>query len=87
MMVVGFFGCFGAMRESQCLLASVNGNMQTKSDLFFYVCIVNSQLLYFLFVPQFFACLLIIFGAEIVAGVFGFINKEQVSYLDIAVVI
>ncbi|CAL8340302.1 unnamed protein product [Lota lota] len=48
MMVVGFFGCFGAMRESQCLLAS------------------------------FFACLLIIFGAEVVAGVFGFLNKEQI---------
>lgn len=48
MMVVGFFGCFGAVRESQCLLAS------------------------------FFACLLIIFGAEIAAGVFGFINKEQI---------
>lgn len=29
---------------------------------------------------QFFACLLIIFGAEIVAGVFGFMNKEQVLY-------
>lgn len=28
--------------------------------------------------PQFFACLLIIFGAEIAAGVFGFLNKEQV---------
>lgn len=27
---------------------------------------------------QFFACLLIIFGAEITAGVFGFMNKEQV---------
>ncbi|KAM7402462.1 hypothetical protein PAMP_017704 [Pampus punctatissimus] len=48
MMVVGFFGCFGAVRESQCLLAS------------------------------FFACLLIIFGAEIAAGVFGFMNKEQI---------
>ncbi|XP_018517362.1 tetraspanin-2a [Lates calcarifer] len=48
MMIVGFFGCFGAVRESQCLLAS------------------------------FFACLLIIFGAEIAAGVFGFINKEQI---------
>lgn len=48
MMIVGFFGCFGAVRESQCLLAS------------------------------FFACLLVIFGAEIAAGVFGFINKEQI---------
>ncbi|XP_068451111.1 tetraspanin-2a [Clinocottus analis] len=48
MMIVGFFGCFGAVRESQCLLAS------------------------------FFACLLIIFGAEIAAGVFGFLNKEQI---------
>ncbi|XP_029358743.1 tetraspanin-2a [Echeneis naucrates] len=48
MMIVGFFGCFGAVRESQCLLAS------------------------------FFACLMIIFGAEIAAGVFGFINKEKI---------
>ncbi|KAF0034601.1 tetraspanin-2a [Scophthalmus maximus] len=48
MMIVGFFGCFGAVRESQCLLAS------------------------------FFSCLLIIFGAEIAAGVFGFLNKEQI---------
>ncbi|KAM8914930.1 tetraspanin-2a [Spinachia spinachia] len=48
MMIVGFFGCFGAVRESQCLLAS------------------------------FFACLIIIFGAEIAAGVFGFVNKEQI---------
>ncbi|XP_034021897.1 tetraspanin-2a [Thalassophryne amazonica] len=48
MMLVGFFGCFGAVRESQCLLVS------------------------------FFVCLVIIFGAEIAAGVFGFINKEQI---------
>ncbi|XP_054640753.1 tetraspanin-2a [Dunckerocampus dactyliophorus] len=48
MMLVGFFGCFGAVRESQCLLAS------------------------------FFACLLIVFAAEIAAGVFGFINKQQI---------
>lgn len=32
---------------------------------------------------QFFACLLIIFGAEIAAGVFGFINKEQVQHSSI----
>lgn len=47
-MVVGFFGCCGAVRESQCLLGS------------------------------FFACLLIIFGAEVAAGVFGFLNKDKI---------
>ncbi|XP_007253406.2 tetraspanin-2a isoform X1 [Astyanax mexicanus] len=48
MMLVGFFGCCGAVRESQCLLGS------------------------------FFACLLVIFGAEVAAGVFGFLMKEKV---------
>ncbi|XP_051985900.1 CD81 antigen-like [Xyrauchen texanus] len=48
MMLVGFLGCFGAVRESQCLLGS------------------------------FFACLLVIFGAEIAAGVFGFWNKDKI---------
>ncbi|XP_053339042.1 tetraspanin-2 [Clarias gariepinus] len=47
-MLVGFFGCCGAVRESQCLLGS------------------------------FFACLLIIFAAEVAAGVFGFLNKETI---------
>ncbi|KAM7411819.1 hypothetical protein PAMA_021681 [Pampus argenteus] len=47
-MMVGFFGCCGAVRESQCLLGS------------------------------FFACLLIIFGAEVAAGVFGFLNKDKI---------
>ncbi|CAM9220825.1 unnamed protein product [Lampetra planeri] len=47
-MFVGFFGCCGAVRESQCLLGS------------------------------FFACLLIIFGAEVAAGVFGFLNKDKI---------
>ncbi|KAA8591008.1 hypothetical protein FQN60_001951 [Etheostoma spectabile] len=47
-MLVGFFGCCGAVRESQCLLGS------------------------------FFACLLIIFGAEVAAGVFGFLNKDKI---------
>ncbi|XP_067089207.1 tetraspanin-2a [Osmerus mordax] len=48
MTVVGFIGCFGAIRESQCLLG------------------------------LFFACLLVIFGAEVAAGVFGFLNKEKI---------
>ncbi|KAJ8373111.1 hypothetical protein AAFF_G00271160 [Aldrovandia affinis] len=48
MMLVGFFGCCGAVRESQCLLGS------------------------------FFACLLVIFGAEVAAGVFGFLNKDKI---------
>ncbi|XP_017270458.1 tetraspanin-2 [Kryptolebias marmoratus] len=47
-MLVGFFGCCGAVRESQCLLAS------------------------------FFACLLIIFGSEVAAGVFAFLNKDKI---------
>ncbi|XP_024282311.1 tetraspanin-2a [Oncorhynchus tshawytscha] len=48
MMLVGFFGCCGAVKESQCLLAS------------------------------FFACLLVIFGAEVSAGVFGFMSKDKI---------
>ncbi|XP_029580209.1 tetraspanin-2-like [Salmo trutta] len=47
-MLLGFFGCCGAVRESQCLVGS------------------------------FFACLLIIFGAEVAAGVFGFLNKDKI---------
>ncbi|TVK90482.1 CD81 antigen [Bagarius yarrelli] len=47
MMLVGFFGCCGAVRESQCLLG------------------------------LFFSCLLIVFGAKVAAGVFGFLNKDR----------
>ncbi|XP_070601795.1 tetraspanin-2 isoform X2 [Erythrolamprus reginae] len=47
MMAVGFFGCCGAARESQCLLGA------------------------------FFSCLLVIFAAEIAAGVFAFLGKEM----------
>uniref|UniRef100_A0A8D0GW13 Tetraspanin n=1 Tax=Sphenodon punctatus TaxID=8508 RepID=A0A8D0GW13_SPHPU len=46
MMTVGFFGCCGAARESQCLLGA------------------------------FFTCLLVIFAAEVTAGVFAFIGKN-----------
>ncbi|XP_030417666.1 tetraspanin-2 isoform X1 [Gopherus evgoodei] len=46
MTTVGFFGCCGAVRESQCLLGA------------------------------FFACLLVIFAAEVTAGVFAFIGKK-----------
>uniref|UniRef100_A0A452HDD9 Uncharacterized protein n=1 Tax=Gopherus agassizii TaxID=38772 RepID=A0A452HDD9_9SAUR len=49
MTTVGFFGCCGAVRESQCLLGA------------------------------FFACLLVIFAAEVTAGVFAFIGKKVVS--------
>ncbi|XP_051946895.1 tetraspanin-2-like [Xyrauchen texanus] len=48
-MLVGFFGCCGAIRESQCLLG------------------------------LFFASLLIIFGSEVAAGVFGFLNKDKIT--------
>ncbi|XP_048682845.2 tetraspanin-2 isoform X2 [Caretta caretta] len=46
MVTVGFFGCCGAVRESQYLLGA------------------------------FFACLLVIFAAEVTAGVFAFIGKK-----------
>ncbi len=32
MMLVGFFGCFGAVRESQCLLGSVGKNYATVNE-------------------------------------------------------
>ncbi|XP_062283415.1 tetraspanin-2-like isoform X1 [Scomber scombrus] len=81
-MLVGFFGCCGAVRESQCLLGSVSTNVyEHKSKklkctykLYKYcVYTVNCVLLF-----QFFACLLIIFGAEVAAGVFGFLNKDKI---------
>ncbi|XP_005988529.1 tetraspanin-2 [Latimeria chalumnae] len=48
MTLVGFFGCCGAVRESQCLLG------------------------------LFFISLLVIFAAEVTAGVFGFLNRETI---------
>uniref|UniRef100_A0A8C5LLP6 Tetraspanin n=1 Tax=Leptobrachium leishanense TaxID=445787 RepID=A0A8C5LLP6_9ANUR len=47
MMIIGFFGCCGAARESQCLLGA------------------------------FFACLLVIFAAEVTTGVFAFLGKSE----------
>ncbi|XP_037373280.1 CD81 antigen [Talpa occidentalis] len=49
MMFVGFLGCYGAIQESQCLLAT------------------------------FFACLVILFACEVAAGIWGFVNKDQIA--------
>lgn len=49
MMVVGFLGCYGAIQEAQCLLAT------------------------------FFACLVILFACEVAAGIWGFVNKNQIA--------
>lgn len=79
-MLVGFFGCCGAVRESQCLLGSVS----TNSYWTMYTARARTEVEYklivicVLFCFQFFACLLIIFGAEVAAGVFGFLNKDKV---------
>lgn len=75
-MLVGFFGCCGAVKESQCLLGSVSRNRTRRLDGVGEMCEI--QLALFFFSPQFFACLLIIFGAEVAAGVFGFLNKDKV---------
>lgn len=32
-----------------------------------------------LFSPQFFTCLVILFACEVAAGIWGFVNKDQVS--------
>ncbi|KAF5909308.1 beta-nerve growth factor, partial [Clarias magur] len=48
MMIVGFFGCCGAVKESKCLLA------------------------------LFFSSLLIILGAEVAAGIFGYLKKDEI---------
>lgn len=84
-MLVGFFGCCGAVRESQCLLGSVSTNARTEMLIMFssswkstYIRTYFSQVPY---IFQFFACLLIIFGAEVAAGVFGFLNKDKVHLL------
>ncbi|XP_071993802.1 tetraspanin-2 [Engystomops pustulosus] len=47
MMLIGFFGCCGAARESQCLLGA------------------------------FFVCLLVIFAAEVTAGVIAFLGRQE----------
>lgn len=82
-MLVGFFGCCGAVRESQCLLGSVSTNAYTgtfnKTDHSWKH--VKKQKFISPICFQFFACLLIIFGAEVAAGVFGFLNKDKVHLL------
>lgn len=104
-MLVGFFGCCGAVRESQCLLGSVSTNtykfksikgtsafvpkispqkwqlLENKINRITFLLFrhTDSELGFGFF--QFFACLLIIFGAEVAAGVFGFLNKDKVDLL------
>ncbi|XP_061760472.1 tetraspanin-2 isoform X1 [Nerophis ophidion] len=75
-MLVGFFGCCGAVRESQCLLASVSPNRTSDlKSINSKNCDGQSSSMDLF---QFFACLLIIFGAEVAAGVFGFLNKDKI---------
>ncbi|XP_055366560.1 tetraspanin-2-like isoform X1 [Betta splendens] len=74
-MLVGFFGCCGAVRESQCLLGSVRRHAPSFTAFSPHHEGLHSPSPFF---PQFFACLLIIFGAEVAAGVFGFLNKDKI---------
>lgn len=50
MMIVGFFGCFGAVRESQCLLASVGQTAGILRKKCFYTkCEPNSSEFHMIF--------------------------------------
>lgn len=42
-------------------------------------CYTGSFHVVLLFLPQFFACLVILFACEVAAGIWGFMNRDQVS--------
>nr|XP_014968843.1 CD81 antigen isoform X2 [Macaca mulatta]XP_045228306.1 CD81 antigen isoform X2 [Macaca fascicularis] len=67
MMFVGFLGCYGAIQESQCLLGTVPSH-----SLPSFLPLATAWL-------QFFTCLVILFACEVAAGIWGFVNKDQIA--------
>lgn len=64
-----------------CVLSWITGVVWADS---YSICNLFTSSVYLLIYVdffQFFACLLIVFGAEVAAGVFGFLNKEKVCLL------
>ncbi|KAM5248936.1 CD81 antigen isoform 1-T1 [Ctenodactylus gundi] len=92
MMFVGFLGCYGAIQESQCLLGTVRLGIQQVLgweweaasswprskwlDPTLWALPIACPLLTYL---QFFTCLVILFACEVAAGIWGFVNKDQIA--------
>ncbi|XP_069327921.1 CD81 antigen isoform X1 [Eulemur rufifrons] len=91
MMFVGFLGCYGAIQESQCLLGTEKGwGGQPQAARPARACPQPDPVLHpptdphptpvlFLCGPQFFTCLVILFACEVAAGIWGFVNKDQIA--------
>ncbi|XP_063501274.1 CD81 antigen isoform X1 [Symphalangus syndactylus] len=90
MMFVGFLGCYGAIQESQCLLGTVVGwwlPLAPHTHTCWAPGCVSLGPAYSLpsFLPlatarlQFFTCLVILFACEVAAGIWGFVNKDQIA--------
>lgn len=77
MMVVGFLGCCGAIKESPCMLGLV---------CFFWGGVLvkikqskNTEIPTLFLHTQFFIFLLLIFAVEVAAGTWGLSNKDRVQ--------
>lgn len=81
MMVVGFFGCCGAIQESPCMLGLVIPYIIIFSNItLYYSDVISRELLTaVVFFPQFFSFLLVIFAVEVAAGIWGFSNQTKVG--------
>ena len=89
MMVVGFLGCCGALKESPCMLGLVRSIISSVLTNRINCCIIDLKTIYknesLITLPppslcfQFFFFLLVIFAVEVAAGVWGLSNKDKVS--------
>lgn len=85
MMVVGFLGCCGAIKESPCMLGLVRGFRGWKAlgynrrDAWSQCIKVSLLFIIIIIIFQFFLFLLLIFAVEVAAGIWGLSNQEKVQ--------
>lgn len=77
MTVIGFLGCCGALRESQCLLGTVSCLTNGPTSFF----LANQLIIYLFLIFQFFVFLMIILVAEIAVGVWAYMNRADLNKL------